>query len=47
MKEIGSDFTLQVKNVQDLFFVSGRVGIKYILSHLTQRGDKCLIPNYL
>ena len=45
--EIGSDFTLKIKNEKNLFFVSGRCAIKYILNNLIKNNEKCLIPNYL
>ena len=45
--EIGSDFNATFPSTNNLFYVSGRVALKYILSSLTQENDICLVPNYL
>ena len=46
--EIGSDYNLNIKlNSKKLFFASGRIAIKTILSKVIKNNEKCLIPNYL
>lgn len=46
--EIGSDFNLNIKKENNLFFASGRIAIKNILDKfIKNKNDKCLIPNYL
>lgn len=46
--EIGSDFNINIKMENNLFFASGRIAIKNILNKLIKnKNDKCLIPNYL
>ena len=46
--EIGSDFNLNIKKENNLFFVSGRIAINNILnSVIKNKNSKCLIPNYL
>lgn len=45
--EYGSTFNINMKKDKDLFYVSGRVGIKNILNNVLKNNDKCLIPNYL
>lgn len=45
--EIGSDFNTTFPSTNDLFFISGRVALKNILTLLTLENDICLVPNYL
>lgn len=46
--EIGSDFNLNIKKENNLFFASGRIAIKNILDKfIKNKNDKCLVPNYL
>lgn len=47
--EYGSDFTIKYNKYsnRELFFLSGRIGIKNILNKILNVNDKCLIPNYL
>jgi len=45
--EYGSVYDLKILKEKNLFFLSGRTGIKNILKNLLKTNDKCLIPNYL